>query len=67
MNPFESFKFSFLSYLKSLEVMFRPSVEINVRYLITEELLRGIFRYKTEEVTQGWGYMRRALRKIPSW
>ena len=30
--------------------MSHPSGKITLRYLITEELLRGIFRYKTEEV-----------------
>jgi hypothetical protein len=67
MNPFESFKFIFWSLHKSLEIMSRPSIKVNVRYLITEELLRGVFRYNTEEVTQAWGCMRRALRKISSW
>jgi len=31
--------------------MSRPNGKISRRYLITEELLRGMFRYKTEEVT----------------
>ena len=67
MNPFEGFKFSFWSFLQSLEIMSRPSGKTNVRCLITEELRRGIFRYKTVDVTQAWGCMRRALRKISSW
>ena len=44
-----------------------PSGEINVINVITEELLKVIFRYKTEEVTQAWDCMRGALCKIPSW
>jgi hypothetical protein len=51
MNPCESFKFNCWSFLQSLEIMSHPSGKISIRYPITEELLRGIFRYKTEEVT----------------